>query len=111
VVGVSLDGVENTTSEHDLQWLFVDTLAGIVGAGESDVRAHLAAMNDQGSREGQQRIMAQLWRCAHPQTVDALELLARHHPDEVVAREARKAAMRTRTRAVATTSSPATVPA
>ncbi len=38
--------------------------------------------------------------CPHPQVVDALDLLARHHPDALVAREARKSAMRARTRAV-----------
>jgi len=102
VLGVTLVSVENTTSEQDLQWLFVDTLACIVGADESEVRAHLAAMDARGSREGQERIMAQLWRCDHPQTLDALDLLAGHHPDEAVAREARKAAMRTRTRALGT---------
>jgi hypothetical protein len=100
VLGVTLVDVENATSEQDLQWLFVDTLASIVGADESEVRAHLAAMDARGSREGQERIMAQLWRCDHPRTLDALDLLSRHHPDEAVAREARKAAMRTRTRAL-----------
>jgi hypothetical protein len=99
-LGATLVDVENTTSERDLQWLFVDTLASIVGADESEVGAHLVAMDARGSREGQERIMAELWRCEHPQTLDALDLLSCHHPDEAVAREARKAAMRARTRAL-----------
>jgi hypothetical protein len=45
-------------------------------------------------------IVAELWRCGHPHVLEALDLLGRHHPESAVAREARKAAMRARTRAV-----------
>jgi hypothetical protein len=85
---------------HDASWMLVDLLASIVGHDGSEVARHLAAMSARGSTEGQVEIVAELWRCGHPHVLEALDLLGRHHPESAVAREARKAAMRTRTRAV-----------
>lgn len=83
---------------HDAAWMLVDLLASIVGHDGPEVTAHLAAMSSRGSTEGQVMIVADLWYCEHPRVVDALDLLARHHPDSAVAREARKSAMRARGR-------------
>ena len=85
---------------NDAAWMLVDLLASIVGRDGPEVTAHLAAMSSRGSTEGQVMIVAGLWCCEHPHVVDALDLLARHHPDPVVAREARKSAMRARGRLV-----------
>ncbi len=82
-------------------WMLVDLLASIVGRDADEVTRHLAAMSSRGSTEGQVQIVSQLCDCEHPRLVEALELLAAHHPDAAVAREARKSAMRARTRAVA----------
>jgi hypothetical protein len=82
----------------DAAWMLVDLLASIVGREGAEVTAHLAAMSSRGSTQGQVMIVAELWHCEHPRVVDALDLLARHHPDPAVAREARKSAMRARGR-------------
>jgi len=82
----------------DAAWMLVDLLASIVGREGAEVSAHLAAMSSRGSTDGQVMIIAELWHCEHPRVVDALDLLARHHPDSAVAREARKSAMRARGR-------------
>lgn len=85
--------------EHqDPQWLLVDTLACILAAADSEVSEHLSHMDSRGSSDGQRQVIAELWRCDHPRIAEALDLLARHHPDAVVAREARKAALRARSR-------------
>jgi hypothetical protein len=108
VVGVTLpDMAEHIGSQAvaapvapspDAAWMLVDLLASIVGRDGAEVTAHLAAMSSRGSSEGQVLIVAELWHCAHPRVVDALDLLGRHHPDAAVAREARKSAMRARGR-------------
>jgi hypothetical protein len=85
---------------HDAAWMLVDLLASIVGRAGHEVTAHLAAMSSRGSTDGQVMIVAELWHCEHPRVVDALELLACHHPDATVARAARKSAMRARGRLV-----------
>lgn len=82
----------------DAHWMLVDLLASIVGADGGEIAVHMAAMNRRGSAEGQREVVGDLAGCAHPRVVDALDLLARHHPDPVVAREARKSAMRVRSR-------------
>jgi hypothetical protein len=83
---------------QDASWMLVDLLASMVGYDGSEVAVHLAAMSSRGSTEGQIEIVAALWRCEHPRLVDALDLVGRHHPDAAVAREARKAALRARSR-------------
>jgi hypothetical protein len=83
---------------QDPRWQLVDALVAVVGADDSEVRVHLAAMNARGSAEGQRRVVAELWWCEHARLVDVLELLAGQHPEPVVAREARKSALRARTR-------------
>lgn len=85
----------------DASWMLVDLLASIVGRDGAEVSRHLAAMSSRGSTEGQVEIVAGLCQCRHPQLLAALELMAEHHPDPAVAREARKSALRARTRAVA----------
>lgn len=92
--------VGTADAAQDASWMLVDLLASIVGRDGAEVTRHLAAMSSRGSTEGQVEIVAGLWQCRHPRLVDALELMAYHHPDPMVAREARKSALRARTRAV-----------
>lgn len=91
-LGADADAVQ------DPRWQLVDALAGVVGADDAEVGLHLATMNARGSAEGQRRVVADLWRCGHARLVDVLELLAGHHPEPAVAREARKSALRARSR-------------
>jgi hypothetical protein len=86
------------TGEPDAAWMLVDLLASIVEYDGSEVAAHLAAMSSRSSTAGQVEIVGALWRCEHPRVVEALDLLAGHHPEGAVAREARKAALRARSR-------------
>ena len=51
-----------------------------------------------GADSGSAALMAGLSECAHPQTVEVLEALARYHPDPVAAKAARKAALQARSR-------------
>lgn len=104
VVGGTLCDVMDGSGSHaveqpesgaqDPSWLLVDALACIVHADPREASIHLAHMNARGTTEGQRCIVAELWRCEHPQVVEALELIARHHPDAVVTREARKSVLR-----------------
>lgn len=99
------EGVEPTSPREgaacgaDPVWLLVDTLADIVDTDPRDVRGHMVVMNAHGTRDGQCAVVAEMAGYDHPGLLHALDLLARHHPDPVVAREARKTAMRVRTRA------------
>lgn len=85
---------------RDAVWLLTDLLASIVGADDREVAVHVTAMNAGGSTQGQRQVVADMSGCGHPRVAEALDLLARHHPEPAVAREARKSAMLARTRAV-----------
>jgi hypothetical protein len=85
---------------HDAVWMLVDLLASIVGADDREAAWHIAAMHARGSVDGQCEVVADMCGCDHPGVVDALQLLARLHPDPAVAREARKSVLRARTRAL-----------
>lgn len=86
---------------RDAVWMLADLLASIVGAEDAEAAMHVRAMHARGSVEGQRQVVEDMAGCDHPRVAEALDLLARHHPDPIVAREARKTAMRVRTRAVA----------
>jgi hypothetical protein len=91
---------EQVTPAQDAVWMLVDLLASIIGADDDEVAMHVAAMHSRGSVDGQCQIVADMACCDHPRTLETLDLLAIYHPDAAVAREARKCAMRLRTRAV-----------
>ena len=84
----------------DAVWMLVDLLASIIGADDDEVAMHVAAMHSRGSVGGQCQIVADMAGCEHPRALETLDLLACYHPDAAVAREARKCAMRVRTRAL-----------
>jgi hypothetical protein len=91
---------EHGPPAYDAVWMLVDLLASIIGAEDDEVAMHVAAMHSHGSVDGQRQIVADMTCCDHPRTLEALDLLAGYHPDAAVAREARKSAMRLRTRAL-----------
>ncbi|MFJ8233956.1 hypothetical protein ACIQ9E_28965 [Streptomyces sp. NPDC094448] len=76
-------------------WLSVDTIAAQLDAGGEleDIQALLAELT--GRHTG---FIDAAWRIDHPATADVLEAMGRLHPEKRVAKEARKAAFRARSR-------------
>jgi Plasmid pRiA4b ORF-3-like protein len=85
----------------DVRWLFVDAVVAALDDDVDAVRQSLSEMEL--SAQEHADLLAGLWRCDHPQTVEALEALARHHPDRAVVVVAQKALLQAR--------SPAAMPA
>ncbi|WBB60079.1 hypothetical protein O7599_31820 [Streptomyces sp. WMMC500] len=92
--GVS--GVPQPTQDMVL-WLAVDTVAAQLGGLRDDTPelrelvAHLVGMH--------RGFFAAAWRVDHPATPEVLEAMGRLHPDRQVAKDARKAAFKARSRA------------
>ncbi|MCM2577550.1 hypothetical protein [Streptomyces meridianus] len=76
-------------------WLTVDTIAAQLTA-QSD-SAELRELV-QGLVSGHSGFFDTVWRVDHPATADVLEAMGRLHPDRAVAKEARKAAFKARSR-------------
>jgi hypothetical protein len=73
----------------------VDFLAvGLDTAGPDDVVAAFSA----GLPDGGVEILGQLWRLDHPRLPDVLDAIGTHHPVKAVAKAARKALMRHKSR-------------
>ncbi|WP_017597368.1 plasmid pRiA4b ORF-3 family protein [Nocardiopsis lucentensis] len=87
-------------SEHG-PWMVIDTVAGPMELGEYQVST-LFALNEEADGGSIGRMVLEtaddLWRVDHPQTVTALETLGRLHPDRRVAKAARRAAHKARSR-------------
>ena len=83
----------------DQEWLLVDLGAGLLEEAEpEDVVAELLPDLPSG---GQAKLVADLWEVAHPGLIGLLTALGSHHPDPAVAKAARKAAFKARSRAAA----------
>ncbi len=80
----------------DRTWIAVDTLASLVQLG----RAAEAMREFDALEPGEDlvRLVEELAMADHPDTVAVLDLLGAHHSDAAVAKAARKAAMKTRSR-------------
>ncbi|WP_405580118.1 hypothetical protein [Streptomyces sp. NBC_01190] len=81
-------------------WLTIDTLAAQLSADEdvellSDLIRDLVARHD--------GFFDAAWRVDHPATADVLEAMGRLHPDRKIAKDARKAAFKARSREGAAT--------
>ncbi|MFI8852241.1 hypothetical protein ACIGW3_18940 [Streptomyces sp. NPDC053499] len=81
--------------EEMVFWLTIDTIAAQVAtAGEPDeLRELVRDLVDQHAG-----FFEKAWRVEHPATGDVLETMGRVHPDKRVAKEARKAAFKARSR-------------
>ncbi|GAA2680779.1 hypothetical protein ACXZ65_23420 [Streptomyces aculeolatus] len=83
-------------SEDMVFWLAVDTVAAQLGGLRDDTPElrelveHLVAMH--------RGFFAAAWRVDHPATPEVLEAMGRLHPDRQVAKDARKAAFKARSR-------------
>jgi hypothetical protein len=86
-------------SAADSTWVAVDTLASllhITGGAEE-----MAGFDTLSPGEELERLVAEMPAVDHPDTIAVLDMLAGHHPDEAVAKAARKSAMRARSGAIA----------
>ncbi|MEZ0071900.1 hypothetical protein [Planotetraspora sp. GP83] len=80
--------------EGDGAWVAVDTLAALLYIGApADSAAHFDILG-----EDLLTLVPEMGRVDHPDALAVLEMLGRHHPDVVVAKIARKTAMKVRSR-------------
>ena len=89
-------GEEASLSREDSAWLLVDLGAGLLEeAAPEDVVAELLP---ELPPHAQADLVARLWRVEHPAVTDLLTTLSDHHPEPDVAKAARKAAFKARSR-------------
>jgi hypothetical protein len=89
-------GVEVSLSREDSAWLLVDLGAGLLEeAAPDDVVAELLP---ELPPHAQAELVAGLWRVDHPGVTELLTTLSDHHPEPDVAKAARKAAFKARSR-------------
>ncbi|WP_055483610.1 hypothetical protein [Sphaerimonospora mesophila] len=80
--------------EGDGAWVAVDTLAALLYLGAPiDSVAHFDILG-----EDLLALVPEMGRVDHPDTLAVLEMLGRHHPDPLIAKTARKTAMKVRSR-------------
>lgn len=95
-------GEEAELARGDQEWLLVDLGAGLLEEAQpEDVVAELLPDLPSG---GQAKLVAGLWEVSHPGLIGLLTALGEHHHDPAVAKAARKAALKARSR---TTTEPA----
>ncbi|TDC13310.1 hypothetical protein E1265_28205 [Streptomyces sp. 8K308] len=85
-------------AEDMVFWLTIDTLAAQLGGAEivenaPELRELVTDLADQHSG-----FFDRAWRTDHPATADVLEAVGRLHPDKQLAKQARKAAFKSRSR-------------
>ncbi|MBP2702394.1 hypothetical protein JOL79_01105 [Microbispora sp. RL4-1S] len=81
-------------SEADGAWVAVDTLAALLYLGAPvDSVAHFDILG-----EDLLALVPEMGRTDHPDALAVLEMLGRHHPDPLIAKTARKTAMKARSR-------------
>ena len=89
-------GEESSLSREDSAWLLVDLGAGLLEeAAPEDVVAELLPDLPP---HAQAELVAGLWRVEHPAVTELLTTLSEHHPEPGVAKAARKAAFKARSR-------------
>ncbi|MBE3009313.1 hypothetical protein IL992_08900 [Microbispora sp. NEAU-D428] len=80
--------------EGDGAWVAVDTLAALLYIGAPvDSVAHFDLLG-----EDLLTLVPEMGRADHPDALAVLEMLGRHHPDPLIAKTARKTAMKVRSR-------------
>jgi hypothetical protein len=84
----------------ELLWIFADTVAAMLEAAEP-AAAVAAAVADPPAGLDLRASIEEMWRLDHPHLADVLAALGGHHPDKEVAKAARKAAFKARSRASA----------
>ncbi len=89
-------GEEARLSREDSAWLLVDLGAGLLEEAAPD--AVVAELLPDLPPHAQAELVAGLWRVEHPAVTDLLTTLSNHHPEPDVAKAARKAAFKARSR-------------
>lgn len=85
-------------SEEMVFWLTVDTLAAQLSEDDEDEAALQELVRGIPLQHEPAAFFSTAWQVDHPATADVLEALGRLHPDRSVAKEARKAAFKARSR-------------
>lgn len=83
-------------SEEMIFWLTVDTLAAQLADDDEELLEEL--VRGIPVRDEPESFFSAAWQVDHPSTAEVLEALGRLHPDKTVAKEARKAAFKARSR-------------
>ncbi|MGW4643973.1 hypothetical protein ACWEN6_36010 [Sphaerisporangium sp. NPDC004334] len=83
-------------NEDDGTWLAVDTLATLLHI--PDAQEAMGEFEALEAGEELLRLVDEISHSGHPDSIAVLELLGAHHPDATVAKAARKAAMKARSR-------------
>ena len=89
-------GEEARLSREDSAWLLVDLGAGLLEEAAPD--AVVAELLPDLPPHAQAELVAGLWRVEHPAVTGLLTTLSNHHPEPDVAKAARKAAFKARSR-------------
>ncbi|GAA3216557.1 hypothetical protein [Actinocorallia longicatena] len=84
-------------SPADMQWMFVDTVAGMIEAVGPHEAVHLA-LDETEDAADLHGLIEDIWRIEHPDTADVLEAIGDHHHDKPLAKLARKTAFKVRSR-------------
>lgn len=84
-------------TQEEVLWMSVDMLALAIPAAEDDPETFAENMSASGPPA---HLIEEMWRVDHPEVVDVLELLGRSLRDHNVAKAARKAAFKARSRAI-----------
>ena len=87
-------GEDVQLDSSDRTWLLVDLGAGLLE--EANAQDVVAELLPDLPPEDQADIVARLWQVSHPGVTEFLTALSDHHPDQAVARAARKAAFKAR---------------
>jgi hypothetical protein len=105
VVWLRDHGEQAELCRGDQEWLLVDLGAGLLEEAQpEDVVAELLPDLPSG---GQAKLVAGLWEVEHPGLIGLLTALGDHHNDPAVAKAARKAALKARSRAAMGPAGPA----
>lgn len=86
-----------TLTRREVLWMSVDMLALAISAAEDDPEGFAENMAASGPPA---HVIDEMWRVDHPDVVQVLELLGRSLQDQNVAKAARKAAFKARSRAI-----------
>ncbi|HEV7930723.1 MAG TPA: hypothetical protein VGP70_00160 [Actinomadura sp.] len=81
----------------EMMWIFTDTVAGLLETAEP-AEAVAAALADVPPGADLGAFISDLWRVGHPDITEVLETIGGHHPDRAVAKAARTAAFKARSR-------------
>ncbi|GAA3116730.1 hypothetical protein [Streptosporangium carneum] len=84
-------------TQQEVLWMSVDTLALAISAAEDDPESFAENMAASGPPA---HVIDEMWRVDHPDVVQVLELLGRSLNDQNIAKAARKAAFKARSRAI-----------